>query len=748
MTDYLQALPAGYQLQEYTITNTLGQGGFGITYAARDNNLDSVVAIKEYLPSDKAVRTDGSSISAKSARDKLDFEWGLKRFLTEAKTLARFDHPNIVKIFRFFEQNGTGYMVMEYVQGQTLDQILKQCGTLTQVQIQQWLFPIVEGLQLVHTAGFLHRDIKPQNIMLRTDGRPVLLDFGAARVATLDRTTAMTAIMTPGFAPLEQYQTSGDQGPWTDIYALGAVLHCCITGKRPPDVMDRVTEDSVQEHLRQYVGPYSYQLVDGTCAALSMSSKVRPQNLPQWVASLQDNSDDVTLELPSPESAHSELGATRIQPIVLSPQSRADTTVTDNRTRRLPIGLAAAFVLTMAAGTVAFIAKDNDDLEGTRTMAALPSEPSGPVHEEPSQVLDPTPTLKLEQEQEQVERAEPAALQPESPPAAVVSTPVEVFPETVVSSLTIRSEPPGALVLLDREPAGKTPLQLNELAEDQTVEISLVLNGYQTVQQLYTATGEAEEVVNVALKPLTPRFTVEVHPTPADARVRILNIGPRYEPGIKLQSGDYHFEVARAGYETQRFWRTVEDAALAFEVALEQTTYPLTISAIPADASIRILNSEATYKPGVLLPPGNYHVEVSKEGFVTEHERILITDRGEFPNIMLSPQAAVPETDPVELSEAARQCQPPATPASVPPTADYEELRLAKQSIVQLQQALLSYRNCLDASGLLPDQTNGNLVALNQAHNASVDLEQRVADEFNTALRAYKQRQANNLVQQ
>lgn len=737
MTDYLQALPAGYQLQEYTITRTLGQGGFGITYAARDNHLDSVVAIKEYLPSDKAVRTDGSSISAKSARDKLDFEWGLKRFLTEAKTLARFDHPNIVKIFRFFEQNGTGYMVMEFVQGQTLDQALKHSGTLTEAQIRQWLWPIVDGLRRVHEAGFLHRDIKPQNIMLRSNGSPVLLDFGAARAASLDRTTAMTAIMTPGFAPLEQYQTSGDQGPWTDIYALGAVLHCCITGKRPPDVMDRVTDDPVEAFLRHYAGPYSSSLIEGTCAALSMSSQVRPQDLSQWVALLKGEGEAVTVELPAPTQLESDLAATRIQPVLLQPQSRADTTVTDSRSRRFSSTLTLALVLALAAGATAFVARDTDDAGIAATQAALQPLPARPMPEESNRTKDPEPVQ---------EEPTPAALPAPESTEAIAQVAERALPH--LSSLTVYSEPPGALVLLDREPAGKTPLQLEALTEDQAVEIALVLNGYQTTQHVYTPGGQVDDELDVTLKPLTPRFSVQVRPTPADARVRILNIGPRYEPGMKLQSGDYHFEVARAGYETQRIWRKVESEALAFDVTLEQTTYPLTISAIPADASIQILNSETTYEPGVLLPPGNYEVEVAKDGFVTERERILITDRGEFPSIMLTPETTAPESEPVELSEAAKRCQLPVAPSSIQPDADYDALRKAKQSIVELQQALLGYRTCLDASGLQPDQTNGNLIALNQAHNASVDLEQRVADEFNAALRAYKQRQTNSLAKQ
>lgn len=183
MIDHIHALPEGYRLQEYTITGLLGFGGFGITYSAHDNNLDKLVAIKEYLPSELAARVDGSSVSCKSQQDRESFDWGLERFLDEARTVAKFDHRNIVRIYRFFEQNSTAYIVMELLEGETLDWALNQRGTLQESDIRNWLWPIMKGLQIVHDRGYLHRDIKPQNIIMRSDGRPCLLDFGAARLA-------------------------------------------------------------------------------------------------------------------------------------------------------------------------------------------------------------------------------------------------------------------------------------------------------------------------------------------------------------------------------------------------------------------------------------------------------------------------------------------------------------------------------------------------------------------------------------
>lgn len=305
MVEHVHALPIGYHLKEYTVTRILGFGGFGITYEAIDENLEKRVAIKEYLPSDLAVRTQESTVSAKSDRDQDGFEWGLDRFLNEAKVVAKFDHPNIVKIYRFFKSNGTGYIVMEYIDGRTLSSILRQFGKLDESQIRAWLWPIMEGLKIVHEAGFLHRDIKPQNIMIRDDDHPVLLDFGSARLALSGKTQSLTSVMTPGYAPLEQYSSHGDQGPWTDIYALGAVMYFCVRGEKPADALDRISKDHLVQLDHHDFERYSRNLCDGIMWALGMREDNRPQTLDQWLELLDDPSEEVTRvwKEPDPEKA-------------------------------------------------------------------------------------------------------------------------------------------------------------------------------------------------------------------------------------------------------------------------------------------------------------------------------------------------------------------------------------------------------------------------------------------------------------
>ena len=286
MPDYLHALPAGYRLDEYELVRVLGSGGFGITYLGYDHHLDKAVAIKEYLPNDLAVRADNASVLPKSTDDKADYEWGLARFLTEAQTLARFDHRHIIKVYRFFRAHGTGYIVMEYAEGETLSEVLQRKGTLTETELQALLFPILDGLAVVHEAGVLHRDIKPSNIVIRDDGSPVLIDFGSARQAVAGKSRSVTAIVTPGYAPIEQYSAKGHQGAWTDIYALGAVCYRCLTGEPPDDATERLRGDPLTPAVQRCKGKASAALLAAIDQALRVAEGERPQSVAAWRAVL------------------------------------------------------------------------------------------------------------------------------------------------------------------------------------------------------------------------------------------------------------------------------------------------------------------------------------------------------------------------------------------------------------------------------------------------------------------------------
>src|SRR3954470_16904850 len=228
--DNVQALPSGTLLGDYRLDAVIGHGGFGITYRAFDSQLAKVVAIKEYLPVEFAVR-EGLKVVARGARFADDFAWGRERFLDEARALARFRHPHIVPVMRFLVANGTAYTVMEFEDGRSLGEVLHPAGRrLPPEEVRRLAEGLLLGLGAVHAQGFLHRDIKPSNIIIRRDGVPILIDFGAARQAIGGRTQTLTSILTPQYAPIEQYALDGKQGSWSDIYSAAAVLHHAVAG--------------------------------------------------------------------------------------------------------------------------------------------------------------------------------------------------------------------------------------------------------------------------------------------------------------------------------------------------------------------------------------------------------------------------------------------------------------------------------------------------------------------------------------
>ncbi|MGW8270933.1 MAG: protein kinase domain-containing protein [Burkholderiales bacterium] len=333
---YPDALPAQYQLHWYLLERVLGQGGFGITYLARDANLDQKVAIKEYLPVDVATRRADATVRARSDDQADRYRWGLDRFIREARTLARFDHPNIVRVLSVFEQHGTAYMVMRFEEGENFAALLDRKRTLPEADLMRVLLPVLEGLELVHNAGFIHRDIKPDNIHIRADGTPVLLDFGSARLA-LGQSRTMTILVAPGYAPFEQYYSSGDdQGPWTDIYSLGATCYRAIAGVPPMDAITR--SKGILGSAREILVPttavgagrYSERLLRAVDHALAFDEKDRPQTIAEWRAELIDSGAPARTTAPrasEPKApAHPAVGCARSGPPRQHPPRRPPRT--------------------------------------------------------------------------------------------------------------------------------------------------------------------------------------------------------------------------------------------------------------------------------------------------------------------------------------------------------------------------------------------------------------------------------------
>ena len=289
------ALPIGGKVFDYELTAVLGQGTFGITYRARDTKLGRDVAIKEYLPTALALREGGTTVMPRSTELAGDFAWGRERFLEEAKTLAKLDGaPAVVRVIDFLEANGTAYMVMALVPGETLEWRIKKNGQLAPSEIECLLSTLLDGLQRVHAAGFLHRDIKPANIILDGEGKPTLIDFGAARAAMAGHTATMTAVFTPGYAAAEQF-ASGKQGPWTDIYGLSATLYHAITGETLPNAIDRTLDDAYRPLIERAPSGYRSGLLAGVDAGLAVRAIDRPQDIARWRPIL-DRTTDLKVE--------------------------------------------------------------------------------------------------------------------------------------------------------------------------------------------------------------------------------------------------------------------------------------------------------------------------------------------------------------------------------------------------------------------------------------------------------------------
>nr|MBP7666889.1 serine/threonine protein kinase [Burkholderiaceae bacterium] len=277
------ALPTGAHLAEFELLRVLGEGGFGIVYLAHDHSLQRRVAIKEYMPSSLAMRSGPLDVVVTADKNQAVFDAGLDSFINEARLLAQFDHPSLLKVYRFWRANGTAYMVMPFYEGHTLKETLRQMGNPPD---ERWLTALLasltEALAVIHAEHCLHRDIAPDNVLLLADsGRPLLLDFGAARQVIGDATQALTAILKPGYAPVEQYAEvpSLKQGPWTDIYALCAVVYAAIMGSKPPVSVARTVADSCVPLVQAAAGRYSERFLQAIDAGL----RVRPDGRPQSV---------------------------------------------------------------------------------------------------------------------------------------------------------------------------------------------------------------------------------------------------------------------------------------------------------------------------------------------------------------------------------------------------------------------------------------------------------------------------------
>lgn len=364
--DTQQILAEGERIQWYRVERVLGRGGFGITYLATDTNLDHRVAIKEYLPGPLVERRADNTLVANTESSESQFRAGLQRFLREARTLVKFRHPNIVRVMAVFEANNTAYLVMEYEEGEQFKEYVKKGDGLAEPQLKSLILSVIDGLDQVHQDGFIHRDIKPVNLIIRKDGSPVLLDFGSTRPVENDAQGQHTSFVSAGYTPLEQYQEGAalPVGPWTDIYSLGATLYYAISGLTPVSPISRLaalvkkSKDPLRPAIQVGGDQYSPSFLQAIDWALGFRIEERPQSLSEWRAAFEQ--PPVVQNTADTANSHH----TSSTPSV--PLSTADQSVTTNRSKLL--------VRTPSASRKTAhrpVAKKNNSLKGAGAIIAL-----------------------------------------------------------------------------------------------------------------------------------------------------------------------------------------------------------------------------------------------------------------------------------------------------------------------------------------------------------------------------------------
>jgi serine/threonine protein kinase len=394
---FRDALPGGSELLWYRIQEVLGQGTFGITYLAEDLSDGRLVAIKEYLP--PQVARCGQWQGVQPLSDVLfdDYTAGLARFVAEAENLYRFEHPHIVRVMDLFEANNTAYLVMAYEEGESLQSILSRRATLSESEILRILFPLLDALEALHELSFAHRDVKPSNIFIRHNGSPVLLDFGSARHIAPTEAHTLTNLVSPGYAPIEQYSSSPEkQGPWTDIYALGATLYRAVTGAIPAQATARaeaLVHDGNDPHAPATecaAGLYSEGLLLAIDWALQLKSQDRPQSVEAWRRAFANCSEASWTALVHRPTGVADESPTEPRQPSTGPALHALVRARDPDRRRPASGRAlggvrgyqAAAILGLAAGLAGMLAAPPARPPGL--TAAVPLEDTTPLRPPPA----------------------------------------------------------------------------------------------------------------------------------------------------------------------------------------------------------------------------------------------------------------------------------------------------------------------------------------------------------------------------
>lgn len=640
--DRLDALPAGTELHGYVIESVLGHGGFGIVYQARHKELDTLVAIKEYIPVELSVRSN-DSVTPRSESCAEVFEEGLKRFLDEARQLVRFQrHPCVVSCQDLFRSNGTAYLVMERVDGLPLSELLRLRETrglpLTEAELLSMMVPLLEGLAAIHAEGVLHRDIKPANILIRrSNEQPVLIDFGAAKQVVAKQSRSF-APYTEGYAAIEQVG-AGELGPWTDVYGLGAVMWRIVAGgnppwkdpkwnnqqwspPNPPKVEIRVQEwafhrsDPLPSAQDIGAGRYSGHVLDAIDRCLQLAEKDRIKNCHELLEVLRRKK--VKAAASTPEREIPTLSNDDPHHVLWQPKA--------NRKSASSLAGVVAVVIAAVAAFLAF-----GWIVSLYYAPSLgESNPGSTTHAKSS---------------------------------AEVSDPPPITRESVLATFRVDPVPAGATVRL----LGETrPYRPNMKLPSGEYRVRVHAPGYRsrvetirhktepTVRRVELAKigpPEKASLDNQAPPPIEPESalaTFRVDPVPSEAIVRFLDETQPYRPNMRLPSGEYRVHVRAPGYrsrvetirhrtqstairvELTKIW-TPEKTSLVdqdpplIEPELGLATFR--IDTVPPGATVRFLDEAERYRPDMELPSGEYRVDVRAPGYFSRMETIRHSTR-------------------------------------------------------------------------------------------------------------------------
>ena len=557
--DHAYALPSGFMLEEYQIERVLGSGGFGITYYAWDRHLDKAVAIKEYLPNEFAVRYEDTTVAPKSSSDAETYEWGLRRFLEEARILAGFDHPNINKVYRRLEAHGTAYMVLEYLPGESLSARLKRTGRLSPEEVWRLFNELLSGLSEVHRQDYVHRDIKPGNIMFREDGGAVLLDFGAARQAVGQRSRSITAILTPFYAPPEQYDLKGDDvGPWSDFYALGVVAYRCVTGVAEGALLEGPKRERLaargksEEDLRPVVelvkGQYDKRLLEAIDWCMRVDERKRPQGAADLEEALAGGASKVK-EKPKPKPA---------------PKQKPEP-------KHPAIWAAVGAVVALLLGFGVW-----------QWFSPSPPAPP-PLADDPG------------------EASAPAVVPPPTPPRVAAEP----------GSLMLELSPADARVIL---PDIESPYRPGMALAAGSYRVVVRQAGYEEFAGTLRIEAGRRTTRTITLAQEPGSLVLELEPR--DAQVMLPDIESSYRPELELPAGEYRVVVRREGYEAFEDTLRIEAGRRTVRaITLVEAAGSLMLELSPADAQVSLPDSRLPYQPGMALPAGEYRVLVRRAGY-------------------------------------------------------------------------------------------------------------------------------------